>query len=341
VLAEETPAGDTQWALTDHQGSVRDVIDNSGAVLNHLVYDSFGQVTSESDPAVDFRFGYTGRELDAETELMYYRARYFDPAAGTFVSEDPLGFGAGDENLYRYVFNSPTNFTDPDGEVAFALSPALTFGAAAFVGLAVYAALQPGGTRFTGEDLRNLASGVGNLLSPITSRINPEEFDPNRGARDRTVPDLGPIDLPHGFPLPGDNWNQWPHGIPQGPVCEVPDHGLTPLPRPDYSDLENNIFTSGNRNESSGSDSTEDILNDIREGIERGDYAIRPNPLNPKTAQEGNVTIDFGDGIGVNLRIETHPLTRTGEPVRYANVETIRRNRNGRNTVTDNKHIVE
>jgi RHS repeat-associated protein len=115
VLAEETAAGDTHWALTDHQGSVRDVIDNSGVVLNHIVYDSFGQVTSESDPAVDFRFGYTGRELDTETDLMYYRARYFDPAAGTFVSEDPLGFGAGDENLYRYVFNSPTNFTDPSG----------------------------------------------------------------------------------------------------------------------------------------------------------------------------------------------------------------------------------
>jgi hypothetical protein len=79
VLAEETAAGDTHWAITDHQGSVSD---NSGAVLNHLVYNSFGQVTSKSDPTVDVRFGYTGRELDAETDLMYYRARYFDPAAG-------------------------------------------------------------------------------------------------------------------------------------------------------------------------------------------------------------------------------------------------------------------
>ena len=85
-------------------------------VLNHTVYDSFGQVTEESNPAVDFRFGYTGREQDEESDLMYYRARYFDPATGTFVGEDPLGFGAGDANLYRYVFNSPTNFTDPDGQ---------------------------------------------------------------------------------------------------------------------------------------------------------------------------------------------------------------------------------
>ena len=76
ILAEETANGDTHWALTDHQGSVRDVIDNSSTVLNHIVYDSFGQVTSETDPAFDFRFGYTGRERDEESGMLYYRARY-------------------------------------------------------------------------------------------------------------------------------------------------------------------------------------------------------------------------------------------------------------------------
>ncbi|WP_370623551.1 peroxidase family protein [cf. Phormidesmis sp. LEGE 11477] len=115
VLAEETVAGEVRWALSDHQGSVRDLIDSDGAVLNHIVYDSYGQVTSETNPDIDFRFGYTGRERDEETGLYYYRARYFDPAPGTFVSTDPLGFGAGDSNLYRYVFNSPTNHVDPSG----------------------------------------------------------------------------------------------------------------------------------------------------------------------------------------------------------------------------------
>jgi RHS repeat-associated protein len=115
VLAEETANGATHWALSDHQNSVRDIIDNQGTVLNHLTYDSYGQVISESNPAFDFRFGYTGRERDEETGLMYYRARYFDPAVGTFISEDPLGFGAGDANIYRYVGNSPTNFIDPLG----------------------------------------------------------------------------------------------------------------------------------------------------------------------------------------------------------------------------------
>ncbi|WP_370623539.1 peroxidase family protein [cf. Phormidesmis sp. LEGE 11477] len=119
VLAEEMADGEVRWALSDHQGSVRDLIDSDGEVLNHIVYDSYGQVSSETNADVDFRFGYTGRERDEETGLYYYRARYFDPAPGTFVSTDPLGFDAGDSNIYRYVFNSPTNYTDPSGEVAF------------------------------------------------------------------------------------------------------------------------------------------------------------------------------------------------------------------------------
>ena len=45
ILADETATG-VNWALVDNQGSVRDVIDSNGNVLNHIVYDSYGQVTS-------------------------------------------------------------------------------------------------------------------------------------------------------------------------------------------------------------------------------------------------------------------------------------------------------
>jgi hypothetical protein len=47
--------------------------------------------------------------------LQFNRARYLDQKTGRWTSQDPLGFDAGDENLYRYVFNSPTNDVDPDG----------------------------------------------------------------------------------------------------------------------------------------------------------------------------------------------------------------------------------
>jgi RHS repeat-associated protein len=113
VLADETPNGVT-WALADHQGTVKDLLDGNGAIVSHITYDSFGRVISNTGN-IDFRYGYTGREADAETGLDYYRARYYDAAVGGFISEDPIGFAADDTNLRRYVGNSPTNWNDPSG----------------------------------------------------------------------------------------------------------------------------------------------------------------------------------------------------------------------------------
>ena len=114
VLADETPTS-VNWALADNQGTIRDVIDSQGQVLNHIVYDSYGQVTSETNPSLDFRYGYTGRERDKETGLSYNRARYYDTATGCFISQDPIGFLASDSNLSRYIFNDPVNRIDPSG----------------------------------------------------------------------------------------------------------------------------------------------------------------------------------------------------------------------------------
>jgi RHS repeat-associated protein len=118
VLADETPNG-TTWALADHQGTVKDLLDGNGAIISHITYDSFGRVISNTGN-IDFRYGYTGREADAETGLDYYRARYYDAAVGGFISEDPIGFQAGDTNLRRYVGNNATNFIDPSGNIAWA-----------------------------------------------------------------------------------------------------------------------------------------------------------------------------------------------------------------------------
>ncbi len=107
VLAQESNS-QTTWMLTDHLGSVRDLVNNSGAVVNHFTYDSFGQVVgSMAGATADTRYKFTGREYDGETGLYYYRARYFDAGVGRFIGQDPLGFGAGDSNLYRYVGNRP------------------------------------------------------------------------------------------------------------------------------------------------------------------------------------------------------------------------------------------
>ena len=59
-------------------------------------------------------YAYTGREWDPESGLYYYRARYYDPKIGRFISEDPIGFGGG-INFYAYVGNNPVRFIDPFG----------------------------------------------------------------------------------------------------------------------------------------------------------------------------------------------------------------------------------
>ena len=116
VLAVEDGVGDVLWGLGDHQGTVRDVVDSSAALADHRKYDSFGRITQQSDDTVDYIFAYTGRPLDADTDLYDYRARWYDLQVGCFASEDPIGLAAGDANFYRYVGNSPVmNIDGPEG----------------------------------------------------------------------------------------------------------------------------------------------------------------------------------------------------------------------------------
>jgi RHS repeat-associated protein len=129
VMAQDSPAG-MVWALADRLGSIDTLTDKDGNVVDRRSFDSFGRVLSETNPSVSFRYGYTARERDLESGLSYYRARYYDPRVGQFISVDPMGFGAGDTNLYRYVGNSATLATDPSGMIA----PLLAFGIAVALG---------------------------------------------------------------------------------------------------------------------------------------------------------------------------------------------------------------
>lgn len=68
-------------------------------------------------------FQYTAREFDSETSLYYYRARYYDPTVGRFISEDPARFQSG-TNFYPYVDNTPLNAIDPTGRnLCFEVTP--------------------------------------------------------------------------------------------------------------------------------------------------------------------------------------------------------------------------
>jgi RHS repeat-associated protein len=78
--------------------------------LSNSAYDSFGNNAGSART----RYTYTGRERDPDTGLLYYRARFYDPHLGRFVSEDPLELRGG-INFYSYVQNDPLRFVDPMG----------------------------------------------------------------------------------------------------------------------------------------------------------------------------------------------------------------------------------
>ena len=131
--------GTVVWALTDNQNTVRDLATyDSGTavttVVNHRVFSAYGELLSQTDPTVtppaaatvDCLFAYTGRPLSqfskdsatgAVAGLQNNGARWYDSITGRWLSQDPIGFAAGDANLYRYVGNGPTNAIDPAGLV--------------------------------------------------------------------------------------------------------------------------------------------------------------------------------------------------------------------------------
>ncbi len=118
LLAQEDATGtgapaDITWPLTDHLGTVRDLVDSAAVVLTHYQYDTFGNITLGDTTLT--RYLFTSQEYDLESGQYYYDARYYDPATGKFINEDIIGFDAMDANFYRYVGNDPSGSVDPDG----------------------------------------------------------------------------------------------------------------------------------------------------------------------------------------------------------------------------------
>ncbi|MFQ5859670.1 MAG: RHS repeat domain-containing protein, partial [Anaerolineae bacterium] len=112
----------------DGLGSVWDLTDAAGTSVRSYTYDSFGNLLSTTGTLPN-PYTYTARELDSETGLFFYRARYYHPQLGRFLQEDPVAF-LGGINFYTYARNNPVIFVDPDGlDIYF-----LGLGSSAFVG---------------------------------------------------------------------------------------------------------------------------------------------------------------------------------------------------------------
>jgi RHS repeat-associated protein len=100
------------YFLQDHLGSTTALTNSQGATVSQISYDSFGNPSAGANLT---RYTYTGREFDSDTGLYYYRARWYDPKVGRFISEDPIGL-AGGINEFAYVGDDSVNARDPHGQ---------------------------------------------------------------------------------------------------------------------------------------------------------------------------------------------------------------------------------
>jgi RHS repeat-associated protein len=120
------------WSfLTDGLGSTVALTDSIGTVQTQYTYESFGN-TTVTGAASSNSFQYTGRENDG-SGLYYYRARYYNPNIGRFLSEDPIRFTAGID-FYAYTLNDPIRGRDPSG-LWFGLDDLITSGLGALSGV--------------------------------------------------------------------------------------------------------------------------------------------------------------------------------------------------------------
>jgi RHS repeat-associated protein len=116
--------GELHWMFTDHLGSTATTYKADGTEdpVRHYYYP-WGNLRGSSEPVVPTDVGYTGQTHDQSTDLMYYRARYYDPTIGRFISADTIVPNPADPqslNRYSYVANNPVLYTDPTGHCSIA-----------------------------------------------------------------------------------------------------------------------------------------------------------------------------------------------------------------------------
>ena len=180
--------GSTYTYHRDALGSITEVTDSSGSLVERYEYDAYGETTiyDGSDnqlatSAIGNPYLFTSRRYDPESGNYYYRARMYNPTLGRFLSMDPLGFAAGDYNLYRYAFNNPLLYTDPTGEIIPLVIGVVVIG----ITIADYAITAWDIVQATlvlnnpcASDVDKLLAGFEIVLAGIFELLEPDEFLP-------------------------------------------------------------------------------------------------------------------------------------------------------------------
>jgi RHS repeat-associated protein len=121
LLARIASGGTAAWVLADRMGTVRNLVDNTGAIIDTITYDGYGDVMNETNPTSGGLYKYASYRYDSETGWLRpdsSGARYYQSVTGRWMSVDPLGFYVWESNLFRFVGNDPTNKRDPSGFAA-------------------------------------------------------------------------------------------------------------------------------------------------------------------------------------------------------------------------------
>ncbi len=102
----------------DQIGSLRYITDRNVNIVKSISYDSFGNITSQTNGNLDIVFGFAGGLHDRDTNLVHFGFREYDPFTGNKTAKDPILFAGEDTNLYGYVLGDPVGLVDPEGKLA-------------------------------------------------------------------------------------------------------------------------------------------------------------------------------------------------------------------------------
>lgn len=115
-IADDATEEETFFYHSDHLGSTNYITDDKGNITQYTAYLPYGELlVDEHSSSEDLPYKFNGKELDEETGLYYYGARYLQPVASIWYGADPLCEKYPQNSAYTYCIGNPTNLIDHDG----------------------------------------------------------------------------------------------------------------------------------------------------------------------------------------------------------------------------------
>jgi RHS repeat-associated protein len=187
------------YVAQDANYNVTVLLDNSGNVVERYIYDPFGQAmvldanwNVLAASAFAWVYLHQGGRFDSVSGLYHFRHRDYSPTLDRWTSLDPLGYAAGDVNLYRTVFNAPTVYTDPSGQAIFI--PVLVIGGLLVAGAALYTgwqSYQATGNPFDGQIWGASGEGVVDGAAMIANAATFHQIEPLNNYVNQTIEQNG------------------------------------------------------------------------------------------------------------------------------------------------------